>query len=75
MKLKLPISLLIEKTKLSLLKKSEIKDLNFNKLILKDFFVSLENDYIRSDEGKIIDKEQNEFEIKNIFYNFQEKKF
>ena len=34
------------------------KDLNFNKLILKDFFVSLENDYIRSDEGKIIDKEQ-----------------
>ena len=54
-------------------KKSEIKDLNFNKLILKDFFVSLENDYIRSDEGKIIDKEQNEFEIKNIFYNFSRK--
>ena len=64
---------MIEKTKLSLLKKSEIKDLNFNKLILKDFFVSLENDYIRSDEGKIIDKEQNEFEIKNIFYNFSRK--
>jgi len=54
-------------------KKSEIKDLNFNKLILKDFFVSLENDYIKSDEGKIIDKEQNEFEIKNIFYNFSRK--
>ena len=33
----------------------------------------MENDYIRSDEGKIIDKEQNEFEIKNIFYNFSRK--
>lgn len=54
-------------------KKSEIKDMNFNKLILKDLFISLENDYIKSEEGLLIDKEQNQFEIKNIFYNFSRK--
>ena len=52
---------------------SEIKDNNFNKLVLNDLFVSLNENFIRSDSGILIDKEFNEFEIKNIFYNFSSK--
>ena len=53
---------------------SEIKDNNFNKLILNEFFVSLNENFIRSDFGVLIDKELNEFEINNIYYNFSKKK-
>ena len=52
---------------------SEIKDNNFNKLILNEFFVSLNENFIRSDFGVLIDKELNEFEINNIYYNFSKK--
>ena len=54
-------------------KESEIKDANFNTLIINNFRVSLNENSLRSDAGTLIDKELNEFEIKNIYYDFSKK--
>ena len=54
-------------------KESELKDTNLNSLITKNLHISLRENSIRSDAGILIDKELNEFEIKNIYYDFSKK--
>ena len=54
--------------------KSEIIDLNLNSLSLSNFFISLQNSSLRAETGVLIDKDLNEFEIKNIYYDFSSKK-
>ena len=54
-------------------KESELKDVNFNTLIIKNLRISLNDNSLRSDAGTLIDKELNEFEIKNIYYDFSKK--
>ena len=55
-------------------KKTTIKDNFENTISLKDLNISLRNNSLIANNAKLIDKELNVYLIKNIYYNFQEKK-
>lgn len=55
-------------------KETTIKDDYNNIIFIGNFFIDLNDNLLKADEAKIIDNEKNTYELKKLYYNFDQKK-